>query len=104
MKREIIWTWSAEADLQEVFANGEALCPGDGEKFLHLVDALLDLLRQFPQMAAIWRTPVRRALIRRSNFGVFYVPEGSRLVIVAVQDLRRDPETLRKTIEGRLPR
>jgi hypothetical protein len=65
MIREAIWLWSAEADLQEIFVRSEDARPGSGERFLLVLDRLLDLLKQFPEMIAIWRKPVRRALIKR---------------------------------------
>jgi len=35
--------------------------------------------------------------------GLFYVAEPLRVVIIGVQDLRRDPERLRDELLGRLP-
>jgi plasmid stabilization system protein ParE len=63
----------------------------------------LELLQSFPRLAGKWRPPVRRAFIRRSHYGLFYVVEPSRLVIIALQDLRQDPERLQRDILRRLP-
>jgi hypothetical protein len=43
----------------------------------------------------------RRAIIRRSYFGVYYVIEPSVTTVVAVLDMRRDPKTIRDLLEGR---
>lgn len=103
MSREVIWTWSAEADLGEWFASAEELAPGGGERMLGTLDRLLELLRSFPEMAPLWHGQVRRALIRRSHHAVFYAVEAKRLVIIAVFDLRRNPENLLLEIRKRLP-
>jgi plasmid stabilization system protein ParE len=103
MIREVIWIWSAEADVQEIFVRSDDARPGSGERFLLVVDRLLDLLKQFPEMTAIWRKPVRRALIRRSHYGLFYAAEPTKLVVIAILDLRRSPASIRQEIERRLP-
>ena len=36
MRRDVIWTWSAEADLQEVFRREEEDADGRGERFVEV--------------------------------------------------------------------
>lgn len=103
MKREVIWTWSAEVDLQGIFDRSEEADAGNGEVLVSTIGQLLELLRQFPEMGGAWRKPVRRALIKRSRYGLFYVAEPTRLVVVAIQDLRQDPAGLAREIGKRLP-
>jgi hypothetical protein len=43
----------------------------------------------------------RRAIIRRTYFGVFYVIEPAVTVVVAVLDLRRHPGTIRRMLSTR---
>ncbi len=43
----------------------------------------------------------RRAIIRRSYFGIYYVIEPEVTTVVAVLDMRRDPRIIRDIIEGR---
>jgi plasmid stabilization system protein ParE len=103
MKREVAWTWAAEVDAQTVFMLLEDIAAGSGEKFVYTVERLLGVLLGFPGLAAMWKSPVRRAVIRRSHYGLFYVVESSRLVIIAVQDLRQDPTQLNQVVLRRLP-
>lgn len=44
----------------------------------------------------------RRAIIRRTYFGVFYVIEPNVTVAVAVLDLRRNPKTIRRLVSTRV--
>jgi hypothetical protein len=43
----------------------------------------------------------RRAIIRRTYFGIFYVIEPDVTVVVAVLDLRRNPAAVRKMLKMR---
>ncbi|OAI58150.1 hypothetical protein AYO49_00090 [Verrucomicrobiaceae bacterium SCGC AG-212-N21] len=103
MSLEVTWTWAAEVDAQEAFARLEEFSEGAGVRFTLTLDRLLVVLRRFPLMAAMWRKPVRRAIIRRSQYGLYYVVEPTRLVVIAVLDLRRDPEKLEAEVLKRLP-
>ena len=100
MKREVIWIWAAEADAQDAFLRMEETT---ALRFVATTDSLVALLQSFPQLASMWHPPVRRALIRRSHFGLFYVIEPKRLVILALQDLRQDPDRLKREVLRRLP-
>ena len=46
----------------------------------------------------------RRAIIRKSYFGIFYVIEPTVTVVVAVLDLRRNPTTIRRLLKVRIER
>ena len=103
MKREIIWTWAAEADLQRFFSESEDEIEGLGVSLLGQVEKATALLLQFPLMAPRWRHPVRRLMLRRRYLGLFYVPEPRGIVVIGVADLRSDPDQLWREIASRLP-
>jgi len=44
----------------------------------------------------------RRAIIRRTYFGIYYVIEPGVTVVVAVLDLRRDPRAIRQALNFRI--
>ena len=91
---EIVWTRGAEADLQAAYEVEEKY--GVGEEFLRLIDAAVELLKQFPEMAPIYQRPFRRLLIKDGKHGLFYTIENRGIILHAVADLRRDPEELRR--------
>jgi len=100
---EVVWTWAAEVDAQNAFVRLDEASPESALRFVATTDRLLELLQIFPHLAALWQPPVRKASIRRYQYGLFYVVEPLRVVIIGVQDLRRDPGSLREELFGRLP-
>ncbi|WP_395746383.1 hypothetical protein [Prosthecobacter sp.] len=103
MKREVVWTWAAEADLQRFYAEAEDGQEGKGMELLTQVETASVLLIQFPRMAPSWRFPVRRLMIRRRKLALFYVPEPRGIVIIGVADPRCDPEAWWNELRSRMP-
>ena len=95
---ELVWTQAAEGDLQEIFAQLEEVQEESGRRFLSLIDAALELLRQFPEMAPAFDPPLRRLVLNAGRHGVFYAVEPRGIILHAVADLRRDPEELRRRL------
>ncbi len=103
MTPEVIWTWAAECDLQKYFEEWEDCQDGSGVKLILRVERATELLLRFPHMAPAWSGPIRRLVIRRSSLGLLYVPEQRGVIVIAVTDLRQDPERLEKNLRSRLP-
>lgn len=64
---------------------------GLGEELLAAVDASFDEIEEFPEMFACARGNVRRAIVNRFPYAVFYQIEPKRIVILAVLHTARDP-------------
>ena len=77
------WKWHGAEDFMQRFRESVAWIEWNPEMFPRKY-------RQF-----------RRAIIRRSYFGVYYVIEPSVTTVVAVLDMRRKPKTIRDLLEGR---
>lgn len=103
MNHGVIWTSGAESDLLDIFNREENFSEGAGELFVNQTSELLALLRKQPLLGRCWLGSVRKVNIRRSGTGLFYVIESSRLVVIAVLNLRRSPAAIRAEIQGRLP-
>ncbi|MGV3664417.1 MAG: hypothetical protein ACO1TE_29865 [Prosthecobacter sp.] len=103
MNRETLWTWAAEADMQRLYSESEDVEEGRGVKLLIHVEKATTLLLHFPRMAPQWRSAVRRLVLKKLHLGLFYVPEPQRVVILAVADLRTDPDMLWREIRSRTP-
>src|SRR5215203_3833750 len=97
--RDVVWTYAAESDLQSLFDEFESKGEGTGEQFFELIDSALELLKQFPQMAPVFKGPYRRFLLRDGRHGLFYAVEARGIILHAVADLRRDPEELRRRFQ-----
>jgi toxin ParE1/3/4 len=89
---QIIITPGAEADLDDAFQWYEEKSPGLGEDFIHCVDASLTSIQYNPwQYQKVYKN-IRRALTHRFPYGIFYIIEESRIVVLAVLHAKRDPK------------
>lgn len=91
-------TPAAHADVLHAARDYNAKAPLLGFDFLAEFEETTSLIQETPLMFTVVDPPIRRALIHRFPYGVFYVP-GSDVepsVIVAVVDLRQDPEVIRQ--------
>ena len=98
---EVLILSGADADMDEIYAQIEG--GGREDRFLHAMDRELELVRGFPRMVPITLLrKVRKKKIGRTPFGFFYTIEGRRLMVVAVQDLRKDPRAIVRIIRSRM--
>lgn len=75
---------------------------GDGgAEFLKRFRETIDWIEWNPRMFLEPFRPFRRAIIRKSYYGVFFACESNQSVEVAVLDLRRDPETIQELLKRR---
>ena len=98
MPKRIELLRAAEADLLEHFIRLEERGGGRGERFYRSLDRALELLRQQPEMAPVYRGKIRRLVLRSFELGVFYAIEGDRLMIGAILDLRQDPDQIERRL------
>ena len=98
MKRLIVRS-SAEADIYEA-ANWLA-----GERghrvaidFLDSVEATFNQIADNPKMFAVVEQEIRRALVARFPYGVFYVDGPEAVSVLAVMHLSRNPATWKERI------
>jgi len=65
---------------------------GLGEEFLSAVQSTLRSIEQFPEMFVFIHRDVRRAIVSRFPFAVFYLVESQRVVVLRVLHTARDPK------------
>jgi len=78
-------------DLAAAYGWYEEQRPGLGERFLTAVEASFETIEKFPDMFAQIHRDVRRAIVSRFPYAVFYRVETSRVVVLAVQHTARNP-------------
>ena len=91
-------TPAAHADVLDAARHYNAQAPLLGFEFLDEFEQTTSLIHEAPLLFTIVDSPIRRALIHRFPYGVFYLP-GSDTdpdVIVAVVELHQDPEVIRQ--------
>jgi hypothetical protein len=91
-------TLEAIADVAQTAAYYNAQRTDLGTDFMDEVEDRLSHIREAPLLSTLVDPPIRRALLRRFPFGIFYVAGTATDadVIVAVVDLRQDPEVIRQ--------
>ena len=81
----------AEADLQEASGWYDDQKDGLGDEFLAEVERSLALIQDNPRLHAEIHKNVRRALLRRFPYGLFYLIEAEAVVVLAVLHHSRSP-------------
>jgi len=83
----------ARAELLEAHAWYEGERPGLGRAFFAEVRSATALLRQMPDAFPVVHVSIRRVLLKRFPYALYYSLEDGAVVIVAVVHGRRDPAT-----------
>ena len=69
----------------------DAGTPGLGDDLLRAVDAALQQAARFPESFPLIGPTVRRALVRRFPYGVFYAVLDTEILVLAVVHARQHP-------------
>lgn len=89
----------AELDLAEAFAWYEEQRPDLGRKFLDEADAVFARIAEFPLAFPAVENPVRRGLLKRFPFAVYFLPEATAVKVYAVLHHRREPGIWKERLE-----
>ena len=90
----------ADAELQGIFNRFEEYREGFGVEFMTAVDAYLARIAVFPAIAPPYFERVRRQVMQRFPFGIFYEPLPTRILVTAILDLRQDPKKIQQRLKG----
>src|SRR6266852_9695000 len=91
MSRSLVIREEAEADLAGAKHWYEEKRAGLGDQFILCVDAAIERICRMPEVHAVLHKGVRRGLVRRFPYGIFYRIEDDYISILAVMHNRRDP-------------
>ena len=92
MSLPIVVRAEAEAELREAYAWYEERRPGLGDEFLRAVDVCMVSIQRAPKSHPVIHRGMRRALLRRFPYGVFYFIGGDAIFVIAVFHLSRCAE------------
>ena len=90
-----------EADLRQARVFYESWQFEGAQKFLAKFLETVAWIEWNPELFPRKFNHFRRAIIRRTYFGVFYVIEPDVTIVVAILDLRRNPKTIRRLLSTR---
>lgn len=98
MSLPVVFLSGADADLQSAFNQFEDYHEGFGVEFMQAVEAHLSRAAMFPLLAPVYVGKVRRLVLRGFPYGIFYEPQPTRVIVVAILDLRQNPERIRRRL------
>ena len=81
----------AFADVAEAFSWYEAQRRGLGWEFVVALDTTLGLLQQAPEAGPVVHRGLRRALLHRFPYALYYGFTGGQIQVRGVLHMRRDP-------------
>ena len=67
--------------------------PGLGREFLRVFRRLIDSVAEHPAMYPRHRDTIRRAIMRKFPYSVFYSIEDDAILVIAVFAMSRNPES-----------
>lgn len=98
MNYQVLIQSEAELDLQDIYNWYEQRSQGLGSEFIRVVDASLATIQRNPQSFPVVYKQLRRKLIRRFPYGIFYLIEAETIVIIGCFHVKRDPQQWQKRL------
>ena len=98
MSMPLIVTPAAEADLAEAKAWYERQQRGLGEDFLQCVEEALGRIRMLPEAYREVAPGVRRVVVRRFPYGVYFRVDLSQIAVLAFYHCKREPRGWNKLL------
>jgi toxin ParE1/3/4 len=85
-----------ERDVSEAYDWYEEQLEGLGEDLLLSIDASLNGIVRNPHLSEVLYKGMRKRIVKRFPFGIFYIVEENVITIISVIHLARHPKTWKK--------
>jgi plasmid stabilization system protein ParE len=96
LKYSLILRPEAEADVLEAYSWYEMEKPGLGDEFLSKIEDALENVSSTPEMHPCICQKIRRKLIRRFPYGIYYIFENGKVSVLGIVNLLRHPRHWRE--------
>lgn len=96
---EIVFTQEAESDLNEIGEWYRNIRIGLDLEFLTCVELEIELIRKTPLVYKEYYSAIRKAIISKFPYGVYYLLEEKRIVVIAIAHHKRGQKTIRKKLK-----
>lgn len=96
MKQSVIFRSSAQQDVADAYRWYEEQQPGLGATFLESLEKAEELISSNPELFGKVRGEVRRAILKKFPYGIFYVVRPDFISVIAVLHHARDPKAWRR--------
>jgi hypothetical protein len=101
MQRQIVVRAEAAADAMEASHWYAQRAEGLGIRFLEHLDQVLISVRDAPLSFPLHQPNIHRARIPNFPYGIFFAFDESRIHVLAIMSLVRDPRLIRRTLRNR---
>jgi toxin ParE1/3/4 len=91
MSLPLVFHPDVQPEIDEAYRWYEQHRPGLGDDFLAAVEAVLDRISKLPQLHQAVFQDIRRGVLRRFPYCVFYRAHPTQIEIIAVYHTSRDP-------------
>jgi plasmid stabilization system protein ParE len=88
----IVWLPEADAELKAALARYEGIRPELGQRFAEAVVATVEAIADGPMHYAVVGAGRQRAGVHRFPYGLFFLVEDMRIVVIACFHGRRNPK------------
>jgi len=93
MNYVLVFRPEVREELNEAYSWYESQKLGLGDEFLDSVDETVNRISQMPESYVIVYGDIRRAVVRRFPYAVYYRIVSSRVIVTAIFHGRRDPKS-----------
>jgi len=93
MNYALVFRPEVREELDEAYTWYENQQAGLGDEFLDCVDEMLNRICQMPESYAVVYRDVRRVVVRRFPYAVYYRIVSSRVIVTAIFHSRRNPKS-----------
>lgn len=97
MSRSVVFRRVAKLELYDAISWYDEREEGLGHRFRLAISQQLERVAESPDQFAYIREPVRRAVLRRFPYSIYFLSETDRVVVLAIFHVKRSPQRL----EGR---
>jgi plasmid stabilization system protein ParE len=98
MTYKIIVRPESEREIQEAFDWYEERSEGLGADFLRAADACLSGVQRSPEAYQVVHGEIRRALLRRFPYALFYLIRENEIIVLACFHIKRSPADWQRRI------
>ncbi|MEX2347763.1 MAG: type II toxin-antitoxin system RelE/ParE family toxin [Balneolaceae bacterium] len=99
MTKTLILTPQAEKDFEDAHDWYESQDPGLGKEFVRCVDVkMASVLRAPHQHQIVYKNTVRRALVNRFPFSIYFVEQKDAISVFAILHQHRNPKAWKSRV------
>jgi plasmid stabilization system protein ParE len=98
MRYDIRFLTDVEEDVVAGYRWYESKAPGLGEEFLRMFYACLEGIRRNPLISATVHHEIRRGLLRRFPYAVYFRVQENETIVFGVFHCARDPRKIQSTL------